>query len=177
MKGKKPSFSLPLTEKEYLTLLDIFEIAHWILYAHKIKEHPELDEYQQLHQKFLSYAQDMERENLVEYAPELKQYCVTRDYEDTSRFMDLIEEFENDSFWDELIHRLAERDLIHQEGGIGNVTKLSSEERIKKEILLQEMYAKEFEKNGLNNLTLLPKNLEEWFLNSEKQKETWSQRS
>src|SRR3990172_11938312 len=146
MKPRKISLTMPLTKKEYLTLLDIFEIAHWVLYAHKVEEHPELDEYQRLEQKFLSYAKDMEQHNLIEYDTELKQYFVTREYEDNSKFMDFVEEFENDSFWDELIHRLAEKDLIEQEGSIENVMKLSLEGRIKRESLLEEMYAKEFEK-------------------------------
>jgi hypothetical protein len=167
MKAREISLSMPLTKKEYRTLLDIFEIAHWVLYAHKVKEHPELEEYEQLEQKFLSYAKDMELENLIEYDAELKKYFVTRGYEDTSKFMDFVEEFENDSFWDELVHRLAERDLVQQEGGLENVMKLSLEERIKKESLLQEMYGKEFEKNGLNNLTVMPEALGEWILNRE----------
>ena len=43
----------------------------------------------------------------------------TRRYEDTCSAMEFIEEFENESFWDELIDRLAERDTIREVGEAG----------------------------------------------------------
>ncbi|MDI6791796.1 MAG: hypothetical protein QME81_02850 [bacterium] len=69
--------------------------------------------------------------------------------------MEFIEEYKNDTFWEELIHRLAERDLIRQLGGIKNVAKLSFEECVKKIVVLEEKYAAEFEARGLDGLSII----------------------
>jgi hypothetical protein len=159
---KIAEISIPMTRKEYMTLLDIFQIADWILHAFKAGERPDTEEYRKLEQKFCSYAKDMGLDNLVLFDEELKQYFTTSEYEATSRKMEFIKAFENDSFWDELIERLTERDLVQQEGGVDEVMKLSLEERIKKAGVLQEKYAKEFEKNGLKNLTVMPQFVSGW---------------
>ena len=70
-------------------------------------------------------------------------------------------------FWDELIDRLAEKDLIQQEGSVEEVMKLSLEERITKEGILKEKYAKEFAKNGLRNVTIMPQFVGGWVLEDE----------
>ncbi len=92
-------------------------------------------------------------ENLVTYDQDLKQYFTTREFEETSPFMDFIEEFENDTFWDELIERLVERDLIRQEGE-EKVFNMTPQERFRKEEPLQEMYSTELEVNGLDNIRI-----------------------
>ena len=63
-------------------------------------------------------------------------------------------EFENDTFWDELLHRLVERDLIKQEGGVENVMNMDIRERFEKEEPLEKMYDTEFEVNGLDNIRI-----------------------
>jgi hypothetical protein len=37
------TISMPLTTKEYMTLLDIFQIADWIFSAHKLEERTEIE--------------------------------------------------------------------------------------------------------------------------------------
>src|SRR3972149_7905870 len=56
---------------------------------------------------------------LIEYSKDFHEYMPTRKYEDTCSAMEFIEEFENESFWDELIDRLAERDTIREVGEAG----------------------------------------------------------
>lgn len=143
------------TKKEYKFLLDILYIADWVLNAHKVEEDPRTEAYKILEQKIFSYAKDTGFENLIEYAPDHKEYFPTKEYEETGPAMEFIEEFENDTFWDQLINRLAERDLIRQVGGIENLSNLSFENRIEKTFPLEEKYATEFETNGLDNLKII----------------------
>lgn len=174
MKNRKttePLISLSLTKKEYMKLLDVFQIADWVFNAHKVDERTDVEEYQKLEQKFFSYAKDIGLENLVEFEAKFNSYFPTREYEDTSKFMDFVDEFVNESFWDELVDRLASKDLIQQEGGIEEVKKLSLEERIKKEGVLQKKYVYEFERNGLKNLTIMPRFVGGWILDDEESKE------
>jgi len=54
-----------ITKKEYRTLLEMIEIANWVLFAHKIEKDPETDKFRELEQKLLSYAKDMGAKHLV----------------------------------------------------------------------------------------------------------------
>jgi len=143
-----------ITRKEYRALLDILSIADWVLNAHRVGDDPETEKYRKLEQKFYSYAKDMGFDNLVEYVPSLERYFPTKEYEETGKFRDFVDEFENETFWDELLHRLVERDLIRQEGGVENLMNMDIRERFEKEEPLERMYAAEFETNGLDNIKI-----------------------
>ncbi|PXF58474.1 MAG: hypothetical protein C4B58_06330 [Deltaproteobacteria bacterium] len=143
-----------ITKKEYKSLLDIFSIGDWILNAHKVGNDPETEEYEKLEQKFYSYAEDMGYGDLITYDTKLKRFFPTKKFDETSKYRDLIDEFENDTFWDELIHRLVERDLIKQEGGVKNIMNMNFRERLEKEEPLEKKYATEFEANGLENIRI-----------------------
>ena len=48
-----------ITKKEYRLLLDILHLGEWMLTAHDQEEMPEKKKYQDLVQKFYSYAEEM----------------------------------------------------------------------------------------------------------------------
>ena len=144
---------IDITKDEYSTLLEIFEIADWVLHAHKIEENPETAKYRNIEQKVFSYAEDFGFENLIRFDDHLEQYFPTKEFEETSAGMKFIEEFENDSFWDELTERLVLRDLIRQEGK-DNILRMTLEKRFQKEEPLREKYISEFQNNGLNNIDI-----------------------
>lgn len=150
---------IELTRKEYRDLLDVFALATWVLNAHKVKDDSRTEPYNKLEQKFFALAKEMNYENLVEYAPEHSCYFPTKEYEETSQFFPFIDEYDNDTFWDELVSRLAERDLANQLGGYEKITALTREEMFKRLGLLEEYYGDEFNRNGLKNLYLRNKRL------------------
>lgn len=67
--------------------------------------------------------------------------------------MSFIEDYEDDCFWEQLISRLADRDLVVQEG-VESLTNMSIQERLEKSLVLEDKYAREFEENGIANLKL-----------------------
>lgn len=146
---------IEFTREEYRRLLDIVFMADWVINAHKIKENSKTEKYNKLEQKIYSYAKEMGFEDLIEYAPDHEKYYSTRKFEDEGRAMAFIYEFENDTFWDELISRLADRDLIRQIGGIENLSQLSFEERIERTVPLEEKYSSEFEERGLDGVSIV----------------------
>ena len=143
---------IDITKMEYLSLLEILEISDWVLQAHHAKERSETRKYREIEQKIFSYAKDMGFENLVSYDSQLKRYFYTRKFEDTSPGMDFVRDFENDTFWDELVQRLVDRDLIRQIGE-ERLLSIAAHERFEKEEALEERYADEFYNHGLDNLT------------------------
>ena len=144
---------IEITKKEYRALLDIFHIADWVLHCYKDPEIPETKEYRILEQKFLVMAKEMGFENLVEFDPQMGQYFPTREYDETNLVTDCIVDYDNESFWEELIERLAMRDLILKEGN-DKVMAMDDEERLVKTENLREKYATEFERYGLSRLII-----------------------
>ncbi len=149
---------IEFTREEYKCLLDMLYIAEWILNAHKVEDDPRTEAHGELEQKIYSYAKDMGFEDLIEYAADHGKHYPTRKYEETGSPMKFIEEFENEIFWEELISRLADRDLIRQVGGVENLSKLSFAERIEKTLPLEEKYSSEFEERGLDGVSIVCNN-------------------
>ena len=56
---------------------------------------------------------------------------------------------------EELISRLADRDLIRQVGGVENLSKLSFKDRIEITLPLEEKYSSKFEKRGLDGVSVV----------------------
>jgi hypothetical protein len=146
---------IEFTKKEYECLLDVLYIADWVMNAHKVEDDPRTETYKKLEQKIFSYAKDMGFENLVEYASDYKKYFPTRELEETGSAREFIEEFENDTFWEELTSRLAERDSARKVGGFENLSKLSLEDRAEIIWSFEEKYASEFETRGLEGLSII----------------------
>ena len=145
---------IDLTQKEYRDLLDILYVANWVFSAHKVEEDSRIERFDQLEQKFLALSKQMKFENLVEYDADLDTYFPTREYEETSAAHVFIGEYDNDTFWDELTSRLAERDLLKQMGGSEKMVDLLKDEMLEKLFQLEEFYGDEFTHNGLENLQL-----------------------
>ena len=138
------------TKNEYRLLLDMVEMAEWVLNAHRTDPSDEIEKYSELYQKILSYAKEMGFENLITFDKNLDGYYATFEYEESGH-MKYIEEFEDDVFWEALPHRLAVRDLLSQVGEKG-YTEMEFEERVSKKLELEAIYNKELEENGIDNM-------------------------
>ena len=138
------------TNKEYRLLLDMVEIAEWVLNSHRTDPSDEIKKYSEIYQKVLSYAKEMGFENLITYDKNLGGYYATFEYEE-SEHMRYIEQFEDDVFWDALPNRLAMRDLVKQVGE-KRYMEMEFEERAIKLVELESIYYKELNENGIDNL-------------------------
>ncbi|AUH73012.1 hypothetical protein [Legionella sainthelensi] len=140
-----------ITKKEYRTLLDMLYIADWVLHSSTIKETKQ-NEYEALKQKFLSYFKEMEADEQIEFSQEFNEHFEKTQYEEllNEKF---IEPYEQKLFWDELIHRLSERDVIDAMG-VEQYKKLEPMERMKKVEEVKAQYANEFKKHGVKHLKL-----------------------
>jgi hypothetical protein len=138
------------TKKEYRLLLDMVEIAEWVLNAHKSDPSDEINIYSELYQKILSHAKEMGFENLITYDKDLGGYFATAEYEESGH-MRYIEEFEDDVFWDALPSRLAVRDLVKQVGE-KKYEEMEFVERATKLVELESVYYDELEEHGIDNL-------------------------
>ena len=82
----------------------------------------------------------------------------TNEYEltDTAEkaFGDDFDDFVEETFWQELLFRLGQRDIIN-EIGEKDYRKMSEEELEEKHEIAEEKYREEFDLNGIKNLVLL----------------------
>jgi hypothetical protein len=82
----------------------------------------------------------------------------TRDFEEDEFIMDVIDTFENESFWMELIFLLSKRDVL-EKMTVEEYQKLDMIARIELETEHEEPYHKEFSENGIRNLRILSSDL------------------
>ncbi len=142
-----------LTKDEYLALLDIFEIADWVLHAHQAEQPAETERYTGLEQKLYALAEDFGCGQTVEYSEADSRYYPTRELEEGPA-MDFIDAFEEDTFWSRLVEHLAERDLVRELGKekFGSLDRAERWERLEK---LETGYWDEFQAHGVERLEVV----------------------
>lgn len=140
-----------ITNQEYRLLLNMLQIADWILHAHIFT--PPDDEYTALIQKFMVMANDYGCGDLVKYYEEKKAYCPTNEHLWSDEVQGPIGEHDDEVFWDKLAGRLAKRDVI-REIGLKEYAKLDRSQRYDRLMKAQKRYDDEFVANGLKRLEL-----------------------
>ncbi len=145
--------NVSLTQHEYRLLLDLLLAADWVIHGHREEEPPEAETYRMVIQKFLSLAPEFGLGDLVEIDQQRNQYRPTRKLEDHTGAWKLLDEYDDRVFWEELIVRLAERDVAAMPGK-GDVSSMSQDEYDRLVGPLEEKYAGEFHANGLDRLML-----------------------
>ncbi len=128
-------------------------IAEWVLNAYRVPEDSSKDRYARLEQKVYSLAGAMKCEDLIEYDEDLKEYFPAGELQD-GPVMERVEEYNNETFWDELIDRLVLRDLVRRYG-TEKLVKMSLEERWEADEPVRRKYAAEFERSGIEKLEVM----------------------
>lgn len=146
---------LDLDRRDYRALLTVLEIADWVLHAYRTEDPPETARVRALEQKVLALAEGFGCGELVEYDAEEQRWWLTREFEETSDALEFIDQFENDSFWEQLSDRLVERDLLRQIGEAA-IRRLDPEELAQREEPYRTLYADEFMRYGVERLEILP---------------------
>lgn len=144
---------IELTSAEFRHLIDLVYIATWILDAHTIGENVQTAPYRRLEQKLFATASQQGLTDLVEYAEDFDLFFPTRELEE-SQAHDFIDEYDDNTFWEELIARLAERDLINDVGSFQAFVDLSAEKRVTLLARREEYYDEEFMEHGLDRLKI-----------------------
>jgi hypothetical protein len=128
-------------------------IADWVLTAHETEPDPAKEPFAAIRKKVLAYHKDMGMEDAFRYEAKEDEYFETSEYEEQSRHMQYIRQYDEQSFWSEFADRLAQRDLAEQlkrqTGSLDEPTRLT------KLFELVERYEEELAENGLDNVRLM----------------------
>jgi hypothetical protein len=142
-----------LTKKQYESLAKAVYLGNWIANAHRTgaKNDPTMKEYEDIYDYIFSLAEEFGLPEDFEYDVEFGK---NGDFDgEVSR---LHEEYDAESFWDELCDRLGERDF-HRKYTKEQIMKMTKDERF---IKLQEcvmVWEEECENHGVDRLEVLMK--------------------
>lgn len=141
-----------ITKKEYRLLLDMLYLSDWMMNAHATDPEDYHNDHRALRKRFLSYYKEMDATDIIEYSKEMNDYYELRNYDDDIHAQ-FIEPFEDETFWEELIDRLAKRDLIKAVGKI-EYESMDGMDRVMQLEKAREKYSVEFAAHGLDHLSV-----------------------
>ncbi len=139
------------TPKEYRQLLELVHLGMWAVTGYQGEDTAAAKRYFNFDQKLLDLAATLGCADLVEKNADGTLQPASKLAED-ERIREIQSEFQNDTFWHEIVSRLADRDLAGDQAKRTLEPPLSTDERLKK---IEDRYWKEFEKNDLASLIVL----------------------
>ncbi len=144
-----------LTEQELSTLVEMLSLAVNVAsWNQKESADAKLSEYEEFESKILEKAAHHGLGNLIEFDEESRRFRVKKELEEKMFYFECYEEFRNESFWDELCVRLADRDLMKSIGPEAWEA-LSEEERRARTVSWEKRYWQEFSKNGIDRVIVM----------------------
>jgi hypothetical protein len=109
-------------------------------------------EHEALKERLLSYYKEMDSEDRIEHSGKFGGHYEANDYEEYIQDK-FTQPYEEAFFWDELIDRLGQRDLVNAVG-MEQFRKMEFVEQMRRLDEMKERYANEFEQHGLANLKI-----------------------
>lgn len=153
MGGMKFTF----TPKEFTRLLELVHLGMRVVEGQPEAGHPptQVERYADIEQKLYELATPLGCADLVDVGSDGRLGPSEKLLTD-ERLAKIAGDYDNDTFWCELVMRLSDRDLAAEQArqsslGAGGPA-INTEQRIKK---LEDGYWNEFEKNDLANIILL----------------------
>lgn len=139
------------TKKEYRKLVELLYLGDWMLHSHDVQDNPETKAHRELRDKVFAHAAQMGCDHIIQRHAE--GYFETREFED---FMQrYVQRYDDQTFWQELIARLAERDAARQ-------AKAQQAESMDREKLFdlidaaEERWGEELAQHGLERIAVVP---------------------
>ncbi|MBX0357257.1 hypothetical protein [Halobacillus sp. Nhm2S1] len=137
---------LEMTKEQYEILVEMVFLGTWMVNSIKL----ELDEqFEDVRELVLSKYKEANLEDKVSYQEQIGVHDLDVDYE--SRLLDThVEEYDEFSFWDKLVEKLAEKEMTEIYGSMdGKLT----EEQMEKRLAIEEEIGRKLEETGVTKLS------------------------
>lgn len=142
--------SIELSKKQYERLLKLVYLGNWVVNAHRTddrkKEYDDVEGLVFSHARTFGFPQFLDDEHEIGG----RRHFPTQEFELNTDIHEFQEQYDNDTFWDELLDRLAERDVDSEFGDRA----ATSEQRLAALYEREQQYADEVEKYGLERLKI-----------------------
>lgn len=140
---------LNLTKDQYQKLMELVYLGNWMVNSYRTDDR--VDEYDRTAEHVLSLAPAAGFVDRVEFDEFEGLYFPSRKFDEELR--QYVDEYDDDVFWNTLIDRLAERDLIRAHGE-ETVNKMEWDEYNQKIEPYIKKYEKEIDDSGVENLEI-----------------------
>ena len=142
--------TISLTDEQYKYLMQLVYLGNFMANATRNNDEM-IPQFEDMEQHIYASAHEFGCGEYVDRHDAVEGVYPTREFEEMmDRF---VCEYDADIFWEELLHRMTERDLVDAFGEKA-VSSMSIVERIEKERPFVQTYDKEFSENGLKNLRI-----------------------
>lgn len=138
--------TIELDSKQMILLAKMIHVADWIMTQDEGDEDEDSEIGSLISVLNKSFYESGLKE-LVEYDEELKDWFLSEEYEE--EIVEIVEDYDEETFWSSLAEKLAERDL--EDGGI-QLDKMDEDERYEKLEEAAEKYYDEFDEKGIDRL-------------------------
>jgi hypothetical protein len=146
---------LRLSDQELATLVEMVSLASNIAsWNQKETSNDQVAAFESLESKVLEKAEHSGLGDWIEFDEESQRFRVKQEMEEKLFYHECYEEFRNESFWDELAVRLADRDLARAIG-FSKWERLSEEERRVRTVAWEKRYWEEFSKRGVERIAVI----------------------
>lgn len=140
---------IEFSEEEYGNLVRLVYFGNWLVNG--VREAP-VRKYQQLKRYIFSFALKTKSARLVSFSREYGEFVPSPELENDAEVKKFIDNYDEETFWEELARRLSKRDL-EKEYGL-RLSAMDKKEISEKEYLLVDKYSREFARHGIGNLHL-----------------------
>lgn len=147
---------MDLSLEQYETLLKLVYMGDWVISTLQAKDRADDDpdndtRFAEVVRHVFSYAEKAGLGNIVQIDQNNGEPYLTREFEEESGLVDILEDYEDEVFWQALIERLAHRDFLRHFGESA-ISAMAIEERIEKETPFHDKWANEFHENGIESI-------------------------
>ena len=148
--------NIDISRKEYKLLLNLIGMAEEVFATLELDD-SKTRKYDELFQKIYSMAEAIGCSDLVETDDECGGYCSTAK---VSEPVDMMLEYDTETFWRELTERLSDRDLRRKYGAI-KYENMLGEEVEDERLGLCNQYAEEFTSHGVERVEVVAHSADE----------------
>ena len=150
-----PRMHIRFTVKELETLVEMLSLAVSVSsWNQKEGSDGKLSGYEGFESRMLEKAAANGLGEMIEFDAETQRFRVKKEVEEKLFYHECYEEFRNESFWDELTVRLADRDLV-KSIGLKAWEAMTEEQRRTKTVAWEKRYWQEFSKNGIERVIVM----------------------
>lgn len=143
---------ITLSREQFAILLELVYLGNWMANAIRMPGE-EITDLSHLEQHLFSLARDLGFDDVADLDETLPDVFPSQALEDRMELY--IEEYDDQTFWDQLIDRLAERDVLEDHGEPA-VRAMSQEEYFQKRDAYVAKYEEEATKHGIERLRVIP---------------------
>ena len=141
------------TKKQFEVLLKLVYMGNWVANAHRTdrEDDKRIEKYEEMQKYLLSFAKEFGLEKYVDIDNEEMYPSIELEEDETN---ELIDEYDDETFWEELTYRFTRRDFV-REYGEEEISKMDTMERIKKDHPFLEKYQDEVDNYGIDRLEIV----------------------